>query len=84
MKKGDLSINIIIIAVIALIILVIISVLLFGTGIELRTAKKCTSLSGGQCVSDTTCADVGYGTEDTYIRHPTAQCPENQICCIKQ
>jgi len=84
MKKGDLSINIIIVAAIALIILVIISVLLFGTGSQINRAKSCTGL-GGQCIQDgESCADIGYGSEETWVQHYTAQCPEDQKCCIKQ
>jgi hypothetical protein len=84
MKKGDLSINIIIVAAIALIILVILSVLIFGTGGDLRRAKSCDGLQGACRDAGESCSD--YNTEDqTWIRHYTAKCNiENQICCIPQ
>lgn len=85
MKKGDLSVNIIIIAAIALIILVIISVLLFGSGRNLRTGTSCSGLQG-QCVDGLYgCSDISnpeYG--EYYIRHPTAECPAGQVCCVRQ
>lgn len=87
MKKGDLSINIIIVAAIALIILVIISVLIFGTGRQITQAKSCTGL-GGQCISTgESCSDLNLNTgveDENWILHPTAQCPTDQKCCIKQ
>ena len=90
MKKGDLSINIIIVAAIALIILVIISVLLFDTGGKLRRGTDCAGLQG-VCVdrfSYNTCAEYAqYGTYDDarYILNPTAPCAgEDQICCVRQ
>ena len=90
MKKGDLSINIIIVAAIALIILVILSVLVFDTGIKIRRGTDCQGLKG-ECVdsgSYSNCDEYAkYGTygDASYIRNPTASCPgENMICCIKQ
>jgi len=84
MKKGDLSINIIIVAAIALIILVILSVLIFGTGGDLRRAKSCSGLQGECIGSGEVCSDKN--TEDqTWIRHYTAKCDvADQICCIPQ
>lgn len=86
MKKGDLSINIIIVAAIALIILVIISVLLFGTGSDIRRSKECMSLPAGLCITDgESCSDYNGNPEGSvWIRHPTAECPESQICCFRQ
>lgn len=85
MKKGDLSINIIIVAAIALIILVIISVLLFGTGIEIGRAKSCSGLSQqNQCIPQgETCSEY-IADGETWIRHATAKCPDEEVCCIKQ
>jgi hypothetical protein len=86
MKKGDLSINIIIVAAIALIILVIISVLIFGTGSNLRKSTSCAGVSG-QCIADgESCSDKNGEPEGSFwIRHLTAACPnEGEVCCIQQ
>jgi hypothetical protein len=85
MKKGDLSINIIIVAAIALIILVIISVLVFRTGGQIGTGTSCSGI-GGQCIPDgQTCDDaLGYNTGENWVGHPTAKCSKDQKCCIKQ
>jgi hypothetical protein len=85
MKKGDLSINIIIVAAIALIILVIISVLIFGTGRDIIFAKSCKGLSAdNQCIpSGGSCSDIS--DTENWVPHPTAQCqPKEDMCCIKQ
>ena len=76
-KKGDLSINIIIVAAIALIILVIISVLVFNTGGSISEGTSCEGI-GGTCA--TACSEIGGGT---FVRHPTASCvDEATVCCI--
>jgi hypothetical protein len=84
MKKGDLSINIIIVAAIALIILVILSVLIFGTGISLRKSTECAGLSG-QCIQEgESCSDYNSDSQ-TWVRHYTAKCSEEgTFCCIPQ
>jgi len=48
-KKGDLSINIIVIAAIAMLVLVIISVLLFRSGGLINRGTNCEGV-GGVCV----------------------------------
>ncbi len=81
MKKGDMSINLIIVAAIALIILVILAVLLFTrVGGPLTNGTTCSGI-GGQCIeSSGNCNDdAGEG----YILHPTASCSSGQKCCIK-
>ena len=83
MKKGELSINIIIVAAIALIILVIISVLVFRTGGQLNRGTSCTGVQG-QCISDgESCSDISYDGTETWIQHPTANCPQDQKCCVR-
>ena len=88
-KKGDLSINIIVIAAIALIILVIMSVLLFQSGGNLRRGTSCEGV-GGVCVDRTqfrTCAEYAeWGSYDgqNYRRHTTAACPtQDELCCVR-
>ncbi|MFA6073073.1 MAG: hypothetical protein WC758_03100 [Candidatus Woesearchaeota archaeon] len=83
MKKGDLSINIIIVAAIALIILVILSVLIFGTGGDIRKSTACEGI-GGNCYGVDSCSENNDDV-NTYIRHPTARCSiEGDICCVRQ
>jgi preprotein translocase subunit SecG len=83
MRKGDLSINIIIVAALALIILVIISVLLFRSGSQIGTGTSCTGL-GGTCIdSGGSCSDLSQNGE-TWILHPTAPCTSGMKCCVKQ
>ncbi len=85
-KKGDLSINMIVIAAIAMIILVVISVLIFRSGGILNESQTCSAI-GGVCVDDTyykSCSDYANDMwlENTYTKHPTAACEENTFCCI--
>lgn len=82
MKKGELSINIIIVAAIALLILVIISVLIFRSGSNIRdNTESCTSVNG---VCDTSCDDVAYDRGGVWIPNPSRICPtEGDICCTK-
>ena len=87
-KKGDLSINIIIIAAIALIILVIISVLLFRSGGDLQRGTSCEGV-GGVCIDTqldaASCRDYAeyvLYTDQSYTRH-VASCPNRgEICCM--
>ncbi len=86
-KKGDLSINIIIIAAIALIILVIISVLLFRSGGQIQTGTSCQGI-GGTCIFRTDYRSCSEYAEFNYLQtnmrqHLAASCPqEGQMCCI--
>jgi hypothetical protein len=89
MKKGDLSINIIVVAAIAMVILVIISVLIFRTGSNLTEGTSCESLAeggGSECVPKNTVGCTGYGQQEgaVYVRHPTASCPPQEVCCVRQ
>ena len=88
-KKGDLSINMIVIAAIAMIILVVVSVLVFRSGGLLNQAKACTAIQGGECISSDyyrTCAEYSSDRmlQDPLIQHRTASCPdpERQMCCV--
>ena len=91
MKKGDLSINIVVVAAIAMVILVIISVLIFRTGSNLTEGTSCQGL--GQSAGDAICiaasipggcASAGATDGSVFVRHPTARCPPQEICCVKQ
>ena len=84
MKKGDLSINIIIIAAIALIILVIIAVLLFRSGNSIVIGTSCLGIGGTCIASGESCSDRDATFGGSWIRHPTASCPQDNQCCVKQ
>jgi len=86
-KKGDLSINIIVIAAIALIVLVILSVLLFRSGGLLNRGTNCEGI-GGQCIDgySWSCREYAeyYSPGESLTKHPTAGCTrEGDICCVK-
>jgi len=83
MKKGDLSINIIIIAAIALLVLVILSILLFRSGTSIQQGTSCSGV-GGVCSTDPTCADVSYQYGAGYKPSLNFECTDSSpICCIK-
>jgi hypothetical protein len=89
MKKGDLSINIIVIAAIAMIILVVVSVLVFRSGGILDSSRTCAAV-GGDCVPRylyDSCADYADSEllSETLIQHRTAVCPDpqEQFCCVR-
>ena len=82
MKKGDMSINIIVIAAIALLVLVIISILLFRSGGGLREGTSCTGI-GGTCWDEPTCQGMSDYSDASYRPNPTAECPQGQYCCIQ-
>lgn len=82
-KKGDLSLNMIIVAIIALLVLVIIAAIftgrlaLFNIGIS-----DCLKVKGAQCM---------FECGDGYVQDKTSKClteekkvDPNQVCCIPQ
>ncbi len=71
MKRGELSMEVIIIAAIALLILVILSVLVIRAGGNL--GDECRNV-GGQCYES-------GGAPDGYIRSPNS-CPGDQVCYV--
>lgn len=62
MKKGELSVNILIVAALALLILIILVVLLGKSSKNLDTGLDCVQ-KGGKCVEDGTCP-VGQNIPD--------------------
>lgn len=80
MKKGELSINIIVVAAIAMLILVIISVLVFRSGDGIVTGTSCEGLGdniAAACTTSGQCSEVGG------IVNRAARCPvQGDICCI--
>jgi len=81
MKKGELSINIIIVAAIALLILVIIAVLLFRSGGDINQGTQTCEGIGGQCMGS--CADLATGDGTVWAPNPSKACTnEGDICCM--
>jgi hypothetical protein len=77
MKKGELSMTMIITAVIVIIILVIVIFLLLDASGNTRKATKCPG-KGGVCVDSLKCQSGGYVTDnDGYIPCSDA----GQVCC---
>ena len=72
-KKGDLSINIIIIAAIALLVLIILAVLILRTGNRVDVGTSCNAL-GGSCEEE---CDLTAG----YFVDSGGSCPQEQVCC---
>jgi len=82
MKKGDLSINVIIVAAVGLLILVILAVLLFGTGGKIRAGTEGCSAIGGQCQPDS-CSALADSEGGLWIPDPSKDCGEQQVCCYR-
>lgn len=78
MKKGDLSINVIIVAAVGLLILVILAVLLFGTGGRINQGTENCASIGGKCQES--CSDLGDGL---WIPDYSKDCGEGIACCYK-
>lgn len=84
MKKGELSITVIVVAAIALLVLVVLAYLVIRAGGNIGTGTSCSGIPGAKCVpieNDnpySTCMSIQGGT---YVpdKH---QCPENQVCCV--
>jgi hypothetical protein len=74
MKRGEISMEVIIIAAIALLVLVILSVLIIRSGG--KVAQECVNV-GGTCQSGTLPTDCTDGK----IYSPNS-CGSGQVCCI--
>ncbi len=73
-RRGELSMEVIIIAAIALLVLVILAVLVIRAGTGVGTSTTCTGV-GGECVPD----DCSPGK----VPNPGLACPiEGDTCCI--
>lgn len=84
MKKGELSITVIVVAAIALLVLVVLAYLVIRAGGNVSKGTSCNGIPGAQCrvIENNnpyqTCMGITGGT---YVpdKH---QCPENQVCCV--
>ena len=85
MKKGDISINVVVIAAIAVIILVILTVLVLrGTG-SIVDATACESLPGyGPNIGDRVICSTQPNCGSGYQPNTAFSCAdENQVCCLR-
>jgi len=82
MKKGELSINLIVVSAIALIILVVIVYLIFGVPRDINKSKECAVLNG-ECTGDSTCQGLSESNGAQYTINPQGRCGEGELCCIK-
>lgn len=86
MKKGEISINVVVMAAIAMLVLVILTVFVFRSSDGLSRATTCNDGLGQnimvQCVDNTDAGRQSCRAQNGLI-HPTAACPEsNQRCCM--
>ncbi|HIH23604.1 TPA: hypothetical protein HA251_01075 [Candidatus Woesearchaeota archaeon] len=77
MKRGEISMEVIIIAAIALLVLVILSVLVIRSGGNV--AKECLNI-GGECRSGSSPTDCPI---DEGLVYSPNNCNTGQVCCIK-
>ena len=76
MKRGEISMEVIIIAAIALLVLVILSVLVLRSGGQV--GKDCANV-GGQCLDS--CEGTDPVTGKPFIPSGNS-CPGEQTCCV--
>lgn len=72
-KKGDLSMNMIIIAAISLLVLAIIAYLIFGASGNIKDGTSCS----GECVSKGSGCPSKFPVPATGI-----SCDDGEVCCI--
>jgi hypothetical protein len=85
MKKGDLSINIIVIAALALLVLVIIAVIFMNRAVIFGgTVNDCLSKSGQVCKSAATGCGEGYTKSpgQTCFKPGTKEADTSLVCCV--
>lgn len=84
MKKGDLSMGVIIGAAIALLILVIISVMIFRTGGSLTKGTSCESLNDEAFCIDQgeKCSEYSDNNGNPMKSHLGGSCANDGVCCI--
>lgn len=73
--KGDISMNMIIMAVIALLVLAIIAFLIFRSGGDVQEATQCVNLGNSQCLPSSCGGDFP-------IRNLAGSCDiDGEVCC---
>lgn len=73
-KKGDLSLNVVIMAVIALVVLVVLVVLVMNAAKNTNDGTGCMSV-GGVCKGDVS------ECPDNTLPNPALACGDGEICC---
>ena len=84
MRKGEMSMSVIIAAAIALLILVIMAVLILRSGTGLTKGTGCEGV-GGTCYSS--CDDLANDKGGTYVQNlpnggKSGGCKEDEVCCV--
>jgi len=74
-RRGEISMEVIIIAAIALLVLVILAVLIVRAGGGIGRGTSCESVAQGAQCTDSCEYLEGYAPS-------THSCPEGQVCCI--
>lgn len=92
-KKGDLSLNLIIMAIIALIVLVVIVTIFTGKLGTFRQASDTCQKNGGVCIDNVANADGSEACSGTYESVQTFPCLKTdagkqvvdttKICCVR-
>ena len=78
-RRGEISMEVIIIAAVALLVLVILSVLLIRSGVLFGTGTSCEGIGG---VCDTDCSGYTDDQGRPYVRSGHACTEEGTACCI--
>lgn len=82
MKKGDLTLNIIIIAALGLLVLVILAVIFTGRLSWFSQSSASCEDKNGKCALE--CNNPDYGTEDYGIQNAGFKCADSEMkCCLK-
>jgi hypothetical protein len=81
MKKAEMSINMIVAAVIALLILIILAFLVTNKFSIFHKATQCGGTSNGVCAVD--CATLEGGTYAAQGTGTEIGCKADESCCIK-
>ena len=76
MNKGQLSMNVLVVAAIAIIVMIVVIAMFAGKFRKVSTDIETCGLRGGNC--QTTC-DPRNGE----VRIPNVKCPDLQDCCVK-
>lgn len=77
-RRGEISMEVIIIAAIALLVLVILAVLIIRTGGNFAAGTSCQGIPGAQCEP----AEDGCQFLDGHIPSNNACPDENMVCCV--
>lgn len=85
MKKGDMSINMIVVAAIALLVLVIIAFVFSDALFNFDQGTGCEGV-GGFCADSVSCWEPNENYGGTWLPSTSFKCSseDRPVCCIKQ